>query len=111
MIEGKLKKEKDYVLTLFRAAWYRINFMRTNSFEIYVSPENIEKFTAKFGKIAKEPTNFIVYKCEEEIFEGMERENELNLVSVVQNYVDLIGFGGTGARVAFELGKKYGLIG
>ncbi len=110
--EKLLKKEKkDYALTLFRAAWQRIKFMRTNSFELYVSPERMEKFVAKFGKRTEKPTNFIIYNSEKENFEGMGKVNGLNLVSVVQNYVDLMSLGGTGARVAFKLGEKYELIG
>lgn len=111
-IENLLKKDGErYALTLFRAAWYRTKFMKTNSFEIYVPLDKIEKFAAKFGNIVEGPTNFSIYKCREEIFEGMEIIDELNLVSIVQNYVDLMSFGGSGARVAFKLGEKYGLIG
>ncbi|MEA3254704.1 MAG: hypothetical protein U9Q22_02595 [Candidatus Altiarchaeota archaeon] len=110
-IEGLLRKQKDYVLTLFRAAWYRTKFMKTNSFEVYVSPGNLERFMSGFGDRTTNPAKFIIYECGEQVFEGMEVVEGLNLVSVVQNYVDLMSFGGTGNRVAFNLGEKYGLIG
>lgn len=107
-IEELLKDEEDYALTLFRAAWYRIKFMRTDSFEIYVRKP--EKFIKKFGKKVNEPTNFVVYKGEQQIFESIEIVNDFKLVSVVQDYADLMSVGGSGARVAFELAKKYDLM-
>jgi len=110
-IEELLKKQKDYALALFRAAWYRTKLMRTDSFEMYVLPRNIKRFTDKFGEVVENPTNFIIYECEEQIFEGMEVIGGLNLVSVVQNYVDLMSFGGTGSRVAFNLAGRYELFG
>ncbi|MBN2014197.1 MAG: hypothetical protein JW778_03365 [Candidatus Altiarchaeota archaeon] len=110
-IEGLLRREKGYVLTLFRAAWHRTKFMKTDSFEVYVVSDKIEGFTKKLGARTENPTNFIVYECEEQVFEGMETINKLRLVSVVQNYTDLMSLGGTGSRVAFNLAEKYGLIG
>jgi len=110
-IEESMRKEKDYALTLFRAAWYRTKLMRTDSFEMYVLAEDIERFAGNFGDRIENPTNFIIYGSEKQIFEGMEAVGKLRLVSVVQNYVDLMSFGGTGSRVAFNLGERYGLIG
>jgi len=110
-IEELLKKRKDYALTLFRAAWYRTKLMRMDSFEAYVSQRNIGRFIGNFGGRVENPTNFIIYESEEQIFDGVEVIGKLRLVSVVQNYVDLMSFSGTGSRVAFDLGEKYGLIG
>lgn len=110
-IEELLKKREDYALTLFRAAWYRTKFMRTNSFEVYVPRENIKGFAGDFGDRTENPTNFVIYGGEEQIFKDTEVGEGLKLVSVVQNYVDLMSFGGSGSRVAFNLGERYGLIG
>lgn len=109
-VEHLLRREKNYALTLFRAAWYRTKFMKTNSFEIYVSG-NLKKFASKFGNFTEKPTPFVMYRSQKEVLEGKEIRDELTLVSVVQNYVDLMSYGGSGARVAFKLGKKYELIG
>jgi len=107
-IEDSLKEEKDYALTLFRAAWYRTKFMRTDSFEIYAGEP--EKFIKNFGEKVNEPTNFIVYMGDKQIFEFIEIVEGFKLVSVVQNYADLMSAGGSGVRVAYELAEKYDLM-
>lgn len=107
-IENLLKDMEDYALTLFRAAWYRIKFMRTDSFEIYA--QKPEEFINKFGKKVNEPTKFIVYKGDENMFKSTEKIDGFNLVSVVQNYADLVTAGGSGARVAYEMAEIYDLM-
>ncbi len=107
-VEQKLKKMESYALTLFSAAWHRIKFMKTNTVEVYVH-KDLKPFIKTFGKKSKDPTTFSIFPIDEEI-EGSEKINGLSLVSVVQNYVDLMSYGGNGARVAFELAKKYELI-
>ncbi len=107
-IEYSLKDKEDYALTLFRAAWYRTKFMRTDSFEIYVMKP--EKFINKFGKKVNEPTKFVVYEGDEQIFESIETIGGFNMVPVVQNYVDLMSAAGSGVRVAYELAEIYDLM-
>jgi len=110
-IENMLKKETDYCLTLFSAAWHRIKFMKTNRIEAYVNKRKTRKFIEKFGKISKNPTNFIIFPSDNQLFEATEKVNGLHLVHFIQNYVDLVSLGGTGIRVAHELDKKYDLRG
>ncbi|MCD6476600.1 MAG: hypothetical protein J7K26_00335, partial [Candidatus Aenigmarchaeota archaeon] len=107
----KLKKLDNYALTLLSAAWIRIKFMKTSRIEIYVSKKHINKFIKEIGEKSKKPTNFIIFPCDKYIFEGSEKIDSLILVSVVQNYVDLIAYGGTGIRVALKLAEKYNLLG
>lgn len=107
----ELKKREDYCLTLFSAAWFRIKFMRTDRIEAYITRKEANSFIKKFGEKSKNPTNFIIFPAEESIFEGSELVDDVRLVSVIQNYVDLMSYGGTGTRVAMRLAEKYKLLG
>jgi hypothetical protein len=110
-IEKKMKKESNYALTLFSAAWHRVKFMKTNTIEAYVKKGKVMDFIKKFGSPVKNPTNFIIYPEEKQVFENIEKIRGLCLVHVIQNYVDLTSISGTGIRVAHELDKKYNLRG
>ena len=110
-IEKMLKKEKGCCLTLFSAAWHRIKFMKTERIEAYVEKSKAKKFIKKFGLATKNPTNFIIFPSDSHVFENSEKISGICLVNIVQNYADLISSGGTGMRVAYELGKKYNLRG
>lgn len=105
-IVDMLKESESYALTLFSAAWYRIHFMRTERLELYTTDES---FLHKFGSLSKEPTNFLAYICEKDVFEGCEIV-ELRVVSTPQTYVDLMSFGGIGVKVAQELAKHVGWL-
>ncbi len=104
----QLKKMDSYALTLLSGAWERIKFMKTNSLEIYTTNKSAFK---KFGKFSKEPTNFMLFKCNPDIFTCSEKINDLTVVSIPQNYVDLMVYGGSGIRVAIKLAEKYNLLG
>ena len=67
-----------------------------------------EKLINKFGEKTDEPTNLIIYK-DEGAGEPTEIVNSMRLVSPVQNYVDLMSVGGSGAMAASELAEKYKL--
>ncbi len=107
-IEEKLKEMDDYALTLFSAAWHRIKFMKTDSFELYTTKPKQFK---KIGEFTRNPTNFLIFYYNKNIFEGMEKIKNINLVSPIQNYVDLMSYGGSGVRVAIRLAEKYDLLG
>lgn len=107
----KKLKNIDCCVTLFYSAWLRTKFMRTNTVEVYVLENELKKFIKRFGKISAEQTNFIVFPADKDIFIGSEEINNLKLVSVVQNYVDLAVYGGSGIRVALKLAEKYNLLG
>ncbi|MEM7819020.1 MAG: hypothetical protein QW403_02655 [Candidatus Aenigmatarchaeota archaeon] len=108
-IEEKLRKSKiDYALTLFRAAWHRVKFLKVEKVELYVKRNDFEKIKRILGK--EEIVGNIEVYVDDDALIGSEKINGLNLVSVVQNYVDLVCVGGNGTRVAMQLAKKYGLI-
>ncbi len=109
--EKMLEKEGGYCLTLFSAAWYRTKFMKTDKIEAYVEKGKIKKFVKKFGTTSKNPTNFIVFPSDSHIIGNSEKINGICLVNIIQNYVDLVSYGGTGMRVADELDKKYNIRG
>jgi len=107
--EKKLKNSKiEYALTLFRAAWHRIKFLKVEKVELYIKKKDLAKIKKLLGK-EQIAGNVEVY-LDEDVFVGCEKIRGLNLVSVVQNYVDLMCVGGNGTRVAMQLAKKYELI-
>ncbi len=107
----KKLKNTNCCITLFYSAWLRTKFMKTNTVEVYVLKNEIKKFIRQFGKESKEPTNFIIFEADKDVFLGSEEMNNLKLVSPVQNYVDLMIYGGSGARTALKLSEKYNLLG
>jgi hypothetical protein len=107
----KLKRSKDYALTGFSAAWYRIKYMKTNRIEMYVLKKDIPKWIARFGNRSSHPTNFILYPADRKLLLLKDHVEGLALVPVVQNFVDLMTYGGSGSRVAMKLAMKYRLFG
>jgi len=108
-LENKLKKSGvRYALTLFRAAWHRIKFLKIEKIEFYVRKNDLERIRKLLGRedIAG---NVEVYPADDYVFIGNEKLKGLYLVSPVQNYVDLICVGGSGTRVALQLAKRYEL--
>lgn len=106
-VEGVLRDRGGYFMTLFRAAWHRVPHYRSAMIELYAKPEVAQAITRHFprGKGA----TLIVYPYDRFLTEGTEKIDGLNLVPAVQNYVDLVAFGGTGADVAKKLARKYKL--
>lgn len=106
-VEGVLRGRGDYLMTLFRAAWHRVPHYRSAGVELYAKPEVAQAIIQRFprGKGA----TLIVYPYDRFLTEGTEKIDGLNLVPAVQNYVDLVAFGGTGADVAKKLARKYKL--
>lgn len=107
-VEDVLRGQGSYFMTLFRAAWHRVPHYRPAGVELYAKPEVV-------GAIVKHlpwgsGATLIAYPYDRFVAEGAEKINGLNLVSPVQNYVDLVAFGGVGVEVARMLAAKYKLV-
>jgi len=110
-VEAALADLPAAALTLFRAAWHRTKFMRTSSLEAYVLAADLPAAVRRIGAESPEPTSVALYPAEGPELEGVERLGGVPLVSVPQNFVDLMAAGGQGPRVAFQLARAYGLLG
>jgi len=66
----KKLKNTNCCITLFYSAWLRTKFMKTNTIEVYVLKNDIKKFIRQFGKESKEPTNFIIFEADKDVFLG-----------------------------------------
>jgi len=110
-IEQKLKKSNiSYSITLFRAAWHRIKLLKVEKIEIYVLKKDLQKIFKLLGK--PNPHGKIeIYPAEEVDISYPEKIDGINLVPVVQNYVDLMCVGGNGTRIALELAKRFEYFG
>jgi len=106
-VEELLKGQEGYSMTLFRAAWHRVPHYRSAGAEIYAKPEVARVVAGHFP--SGSGATLIVYPYDSFVIEGAEEIDGLNLVSPVQNYVDLVAFGGIGADVARMLAEKYKL--
>ena len=106
-VEGVLRGRGDYLMTLFRAAWHRVPHYRSAGVELYAKPEVAQAIIQRFPR--GRGATLIVYPYDRFLTEGTEKIDGLNLVPAVQNYVDLVAFGGTGADVAKKLARKYKL--
>ena len=106
-VEELLRGQEGYLMTLFRAAWHRVPHYRSAGVEIYAKPE-VARVVARHFPSGSGAT-LIVYPYDSFVTEGAEEIDGLNLVSPVQNYVDLVAFGGIGADVARMLADKYKL--
>jgi hypothetical protein len=106
-VEGVLRGRGGYLMTLFRAAWHRVPHYRSAGVELYAKPEVAQAIIQRFPR--GKGTTLIVYPYDRFLTEGTEKIDGLNLVPAVQNYVDLVAFGGTGADVAKKLARKYKL--
>ena len=110
-VEASLADRPGTALTLFRAAWHRTKFMRTTTVEAYVLASELPSAVRRLGSTSPEPTSVSLYPAEGPELEGLERLGGLPLVSVPQNFVDLMAVGGQGPRVAFHLARAHGLLG
>jgi len=105
-----LEKSDNYCLTLFSAAWLRIKYMKTASVEAYVLKNKINPLIKKIGRRSINPTNIVLFPSDESVFEALEVVDKLRVVNFIQNYVDLMAYGGSGSRVAMKLSEKYKLL-
>jgi len=110
-VEAILRNKQGVGLTLFRAAWHCTKFAMTSAVETYVLERDLVTLVSELGSISTQPTSVILYPTKGPELEGLERVNDLPLVSVPQNFVDLMAFGGQGPRVAMHLTRSYGLLG
>jgi hypothetical protein len=110
-IEQKLKKsEIEYSVSFFRAAWHRLKLLKIEKIEVYVLRKDLQDIFKLLGKPSSHG-KVEIYPADETDIIYSEKINGINLVSVAQNYVDLMHVGGNGTRIALELAKKYGLFG
>jgi hypothetical protein len=111
-LNAVISKAKGVAVTLFRAAWLRTHYMRTTSYELYVDSGMVERFVRSVGRVSESPERVSIFPAEDvAVFHGSEKIDGLPLVSVPQNFVDLMSFGGAGPRVALQLGTATGLLG
>ena len=103
---------KGVALTQFRGAWLRAQYMRTSSYELYVPKDRLELLARALGRISDSPQRISLLPAEDgDVFLGSERVGGLPVVSIPQNFVDLMCTGGSGPRVALQLGISTGLLG
>jgi len=101
---------KGVALTQFRGAWLRSHYMRTTSYELYVEERRLEQVAKSLGKVSDSPQNVALLPADKDVFLGSERVEGLSVVSVPQNFVDLMCTGGSGPRVALHLGLSTKLL-
>jgi len=110
-IDRRIKRIDGIALTRFRGAWLRNHYMKTSSYELYV-PKNRMRSTARsLGRVSESPQRISLMPVEDEVFIGAETVDGLPVVSLPQNFVDLMCTGGSGPRVAMHLGIASGLLG
>jgi hypothetical protein len=107
-VEDVLREQNSYFMTLFRAAWHRVPHYRPAGVELCAKPEVVGAVIRHFSQGSG--ATLIAYPYDCFVAEGAEKINGLSLVSPVQNYVDLVAFGGVGAEVAKMLAAKYKLV-
>jgi len=110
-LDELIRKVDGAALTGFRGAWLRNRYMRTSSYELYASKDRIQSIARLLGRRSKSPGRISLMPAEEDVFIGSERIEGLPVVSLPQNYVDLMCTGGSGPRVAMHLGIASGLLG
>ena len=96
---------------LFRAAWLRTQYMKTTSYELYVATDRMSIESSIDGRVSRSPERVSIFPAEDRsVFLGSEKVNGLPAVSTPQNFVDLMSIGGSGPRVALQLGTATGLL-
>jgi hypothetical protein len=104
-LDAAVAKMKGVALTQFRGAWLRTHYMRTTSYELYVPKGKVNPAAKALGKISASPQRISILPAEDNnVFLGSERVGGLPVVSLPQNFVDLMCTGGSGPRVALQLG-------
>ncbi|MGQ9587234.1 MAG: hypothetical protein ACUVT7_02475 [Thermoplasmata archaeon] len=106
-----IARMKGVALTQFRSAWLRSHYMRTTSYELYVPQEKTKEFARRLGRISDSPQKVALLPADKDVFLGSERVAGLPVVSLPQNFVDLMCTGGSGPRVALHLGISTKLLG
>lgn len=110
-LDAIIRKTKDVAVTLFRGAWLRAHYMRTTSYELYATPEKIQKLVRSLGRASRSPERISIYPAEDRsVFQGIEKVDGVPVVSVPQNFVDLMCVGGSGPRIALQLGIASDLL-
>ena len=110
-LDAAVAKMKGVALTQFRGAWLRTHYMRTTSYELYVPKGKVNPAAKALGRISESPQRISLLPAEDnDVFLGSERVGGLPLVSLPQNFVDLMCTGGSGPRVALQLGISSGML-
>ena len=111
-LDDIIAKAEGAAITLFSAAWLRTQYMKTTSYELYVEPNRINQLVRRIGRISKSPERISIYPANDiSVFLGSERIRDIPVVSLPQNFVDLMSVGGSGPRVALQMGNATGLLG
>lgn len=111
-LDAAVAKMKGVALTQFRGAWLRAHYMRTTSYELYVPKGKVDTAAKALGKISESPQRISLLPAEDnDVFLGSERVGGLPVVSLPQNFVDLMCTGGSGPRVALQLGISSRMLG
>ena len=111
-LDAAVAKMKGVALTQFRGAWLRTHYMRTTSYELYVPKGKVDPAAKALGRISESPQRISLLPAEDnDVFLGSERAGGLPVVSLPQNFVDLMCTGGSGPRVALQLGISSGMLG
>jgi hypothetical protein len=111
-LDDTIAKAEGVAVTLFRAAWLRTQYMKTTSYELYVEPDRIDQVVRLVGRISRSPERVAIYPADDRsVLLGSERIGGIPVVSLPQNFVDLMSIGGSGPRVALQMGNATGLLG
>ena len=111
-LDVAVAKMKGVALTQFRGAWLRAHYMRTTSYELYVPKGKVDHAAKALGRISGSPQRISLLPAEDnDVFLGSERVGGLPVVSLPQNFVDLMCTGGSGPRVALQLGISSRMLG
>ena len=111
-LDAAVAKMKGVALTQFRGAWLRAHYMRTTSYELYVPKGNVDPAAKALGRISGSPQRISLLPAEDnDVFLGSQRVGGLPVVSLPQNFVDLMCTGGSGPRVALQLGISSRMLG
>lgn len=110
-LDAIISRMEGVALTLFRGAWLRTQYMKTTSYELYAAPEKLQKVVRLLGRVSRSPERVSVYPATDEmVFLGSEKVDGIPVVSIPQNFVDLMSVGGSGPRVALQMGNATGLL-
>ena len=111
-LDAAVAKMKGVALTQFRGAWLRAHYMRTTSYEMYVAKGKMDSAAKALGRISGSPQRLSLLPAEDnDVFLGSQRVGGLPVVSLPQNFVDLMCTGGSGPRVALQLGISSRMLG
>lgn len=110
-IERSLMRFRGVALTLFSGAWHRDHFFQSRTSEAYVPTSSIPAVANRLGKISPHATVVALYPSEGPELRGSSVADGPRVVSIPQNVVDLMAFGGQGPRVGIHLARTGGLLG